>query len=56
MDWELTGSQYASDVQSLNIIAAADQMDRSTDLHSYTPSAPLCIFTLVSPPDIGTLN
>lgn len=57
MDWELTGSRYTFDVRSLNIIAAADQTDRSTDLHSYTSSALLIIFTLRSPSDIGsTLN
>ena len=56
MDWELTGSRYTFDVQSVNIIAAADQMDRSTDLHNYTSSALLFIFTLGSPPDTGTLN
>lgn len=56
MDWELTGSQYTFDVQSLNIIAAADRVERRTDLHNYTLSAPLLICTLRSPPDTGTLN
>lgn len=53
MDWKLW---HASDVWALNVIAAADCMDKSTHLCDYTSWTLLLVLTLGSPSDTSTLN